>query len=465
MSVQGESAAVENDSGLNAEEQAQFAEMQTATSGGAPAVDDAAAQGDQGQDGAQGDAAGAQGQGGASAGADATQNAQRGQQGSQEGAQGAGDEEGGQDWKNLWPYNQQAAKPRRISLTKAERIWNEREEALKDAAKLRSELDQTKLGGAKVEERLRILNEAILARGGGQPQQGAAQPGQGQPQQPGAQGAQQGQQGQGEDDPEPDPDKDIFEHNKWMRRQLAKTQQFVADFAQGYQDERDGAAASTNLLNTYRQDIASFAAKEPNFNAARAHLMESRVIELAMFYFGKDVTEQGATLSQDEINQINGTIIDEERGIVQHAMKTKMSPAARVFQLAKARGWRPQAAAGGDGQQQGGQQNAAGAVPAAGAQGGAGGKPTASAKPPGALDQQQGAGAQGGSGQNGGQQVNVADEISRIRNGQAASVSLSDGGGSPQVPLSLERLAKMSDAEFSKYADTFSDEDWRQLGG
>lgn len=447
--------------GLSAEESAQFAEMQAATSGGGPSVDDGAAQdaGADGQSGEQGAGAGAQGEAGAAAGASAAQGVQ-GQQGGQqqagqEGAQGAGEEEG-QDWRALWPYNPHAAKPRRISLSKAERIWKDREDALKERDTLRAELDQAKLGGAKVEERLRILNEAILARGGQPQQPGAGQQGQ---QQPGAAQAKPGQQqGQDQDDdPEPDPDKDIFEHNKWLRRQLAKTQQFMADFAQGYQDERQGAEANRSLNTAYVQDIAAFSAKEPAFNDARKHLMESRVIDLAMFYFGRDVTEPGATLSPEEFQRINNTIIQEERGIVQQAMGMKMSPAARVFALAKARGWRPQAAAAGDGQQQ--QQNGAGAAAAGGAQGaqqGQGGKPTASAKPPGALDQQ---------GSNGGQQVNVADEINRIRDGQAASVSLSDGGGSPQVPLTIDRLARMSDAEFAKYADTFTDEDWKQLGG
>jgi hypothetical protein len=59
---------------------------------------------------------------------------------------------------------------------------------------------------------------------------------------------------------------------------------------------------------------------------------------------------------------------------------------------------------------------------------------------------QNGAGAANGANQ---QQPNVADEIARIAQGQAANKSLSDAGGAPNG-MTLEALANMPQSDFDK---------------
>ena len=48
----------------------------------------------------------------------------------------------------------------------------------------------------------------------------------------------------------------------------------------------------------------------------------------------------------------------------------------------------------------------------------------------------------------------MSEELAAIREGQANSKSLSDGGGSPGGDITPERLASMSDDEFQEFYDS-----------
>ncbi len=278
--------------------------------------------------------------------------------------------------------------PRRVNYQKFARL----EQRYKDLQKQFNEREQT---NTRLDERLRLLNEALAT-----PQQT--------PQ---------------EEDPEPDPEKDIFGHNAWLKRQFTKQQQALEEIRSGRQSETE----ETQIARTYEDDARIFASREPNFVPAYQHLMNSRLAELAMYYFGKDVTEEGVQLSAQEVQRIKQTAAQEERQLVQEALQQGQSPAQRVFQLARARGFRPQAAA-----------PAAQAAPGNGA--------VQPAKPNGAAAQ-----------------PSVTDEIAKIKQGQAAALTLSGGGGVPSNPMTAEKLANMSQEEFNRLMDTLEPDEWRTL--
>lgn len=324
--------------------------------------------------------------------------------------------------------------PRRVSWSRYQRETKELNDKI---AELQKQVGGTAEDKARLDERLRILNEALLS------------------------GQQDGEKGgqREDDDPEPDPEKDIWAHNAWLKRQVVKTQQRLDEFAGGIQEERQQTTTERQINQTYVQDVQSFAQREPNFGPAYKHLMESRMIELAQYKYGKDLTEEGVRLEPEEAQWIQNAIVREERDLVTGALRARQSnpqapgPAERIFRLARARGFRPAAAQ----QQQNGQNGQQ--KPAGNGKAGNGAAPQKGA--PGNLAEDPAAG-----GQNGGKKpVNVQEEIERIKNGQDAAFSLSGGGGSPTVPLTAERLASMPQEDFNALVENLSETQMRQIFG
>lgn len=129
-----------------------------------------------------------------------------------------------------------------------------------------------------------------------------------------------------DDDPEPNPEEDIFAHNKWIARQIAKSNERSQREAQEFRARAEGERA----LNTYRADAQRFAQAEPAFNDAYQHLYRSRALEL-----------QHAGMTDQQ--QIMQAIARDEFEIAQQALRDGVSPAARIFEIAKARGFTPKA--------------------------------------------------------------------------------------------------------------------------
>lgn len=222
---------------------------------------------------------------------------------------------------------------------------------------------------ARGDERLRLLSEVMAPA----PQQQAA-----------------------EEDPEPDPNEDIIAWANWSRRENGRLRDAISQ-TQGVVQETN---ADTTMRNSYVADVQAFARETPDFGPAYNHLITVRAQNLAT---------QG--YSEAEIRQV---IHNEEKSLVQGALKKGKRPASVIYDMAKQWGWRtpapvPQpdpAASAANGAQ------AAQAVPAAKAE------------------------------------SSVVDEIERIQKGQAAGKSLSDAGGAPN-DLTVESLANMSDSEFT----------------
>lgn len=303
-----------------------------------------------------------------------------------------------------------AKPPRRVAYGKFARVERRAKAAEAETTKLREQQ-------ARLDERLKLINEAL---------QTPAQ----QPQQP------------TEEDPEPDPETDIFGHNKWLRRQMQRQ----GETLQQLQEGRTAETKNTELTQAYTMDAEQFAAREPNFIPAYLHLMQSRMVELAMIYFRKDLTAPNAKpLTTPELQRIQTTVAEEERWVAAEALKNGTSPAERVFELARARGYRPAAAA--PALTNGAARPGNGAAPPA-----PNGKAPAA---PGSLAVAPAAPAA----------PSVTDEIARIKNGQEASLSLSGGGSAPQSPMTAERLANMPQEAFEEWMENTPQHIVKQLMG
>lgn len=270
---------------------------------------------------------------------------------------------------------------RRVNFRKFQRSEEARKKAETEFAAFR---EQTAGERARLTERLDLINQALQTS----PQQ----------------------QAQDEHaDPEPDPEQDIFAHNRWLGRQLAKANDRLSTY-----DERETARTQdTELQSNYQRDARRFAEQNPDFAQAYVHLIRNRLAELEAY----GVTDPG---ERDRM------VLAEERDLVARALRDGASPAERIFNLAKGRGYTRQAAPAPNGN-----GNPA-AVPAA---------PAAAAAVPGSLAAPAAAPAA---------KPSVVEEVERIKKGQDASMSLSNAGGSPGDQLTPETLANMPMDQFQE---------------
>lgn len=287
--------------------------------------------------------------------------------------------------------------PRRVNINKFLRMEERAKKAETEAQQIREMFTRT-------DERLKLLNDALTS------------------------GQQKKVEEQRDEDPEPDPEKDIFGWAKWAQRDRARMQQQLTKTTTHVQQKEQTEHNEQALATFYRDDARNFAEREAQFAPAYNFLFHSRAVELAAAWYGKDVAA-GEQLTPPELARIRSTISAEEKSIVIDAAQNRQSPAARIFTLAKARGFRPQAAPAA----QNGQPGQGQPAPRQNA-------PAASAAP------------------------SVADEIARIQRG-TAHPSLSQGGGSPATPLTAEKLASMGDDEFGAYLERMTEAQQRQLFG
>lgn len=212
----------------------------------------------------------------------------------------------------------------------------------------------------------------------------------------------------------PDPEKDIFGFVAHLRKNVEELTGKIGQMTEQTVEERQQAATIRN----YFQDSATFTQQNPDFRDAYNHLFGLRKRQLEI---------QGYTPEQ-----VNKFIFDEEMNHVQRSVAANRSPSAGLYELAKLAGYAPKppaptpgdaaalaaAAAAGNGAAPANGHAAAPAAPA----------PAAPAPAP----------------------ASVSDEVDRIRAGQAASRSLSQGAGGGGDELSIEALANMPMAEFEK---------------
>ncbi|MBN4095640.1 hypothetical protein [Methylobacterium sp. OT2] len=212
---------------------------------------------------------------------------------------------------------------------------------------------------ARGDERLKLLNEAIQARPAA-----AAQP---------------------ETPPAPpSPDEDIFGYAKHLEKQIEELKNgFTQETARQRQEREVG-----EVIRDYQSDLNRFASAEPTFADAFRHVMQSRAAEYAAMGVPED--------------QIRQHLQNDEFTVALEARQAGVSPAERIFQIAKARGFTPKA--------------------------------TEPAPPPAPAE-------------------TPAQKAERVAAGQAGpGKSLSAAGGAPVGEVTFEMLAAMSEKDFEAFA-------------
>ena len=399
----GAGAADDDPLGLSAEEAQQFAEMES--NRGAPAVDDGSGEdvADEGDDGDAGDG-------------DAGDDGEEFQAG-EAGDAGENGEDGTakRDDKSPAPGKKS---PKTVSYGRFKRETDKMQATLQQRE---AELAKEREERARLDERTRMLLEAINAR----PAQQQEQPKQ-----------------EVQEEPEPDAEADPIGNLQWHNRRLAKQ---VNELTTGRQREQEVTAAEREerrVYSTFEADLQREAASDPEFADAFVHLRETRYRELGFIYADIDITDpaQCAMLTQEQQARLSENIQrafhNEQMMVASEALKAKKSPAKVVKNLAIARGFSKKAPAADGG--------AAAAAAAAAAAGGA--APRApKAKP-----------AAGG-------EPSVSEQLEAIRKGSSER-SLSDGGGSPGGQLTPARLLAMDDEEFEMMLSHNKRQIDRQLG-
>lgn len=225
-----------------------------------------------------------------------------------------------------------------------ERVMRKQEQEARRAAEAR--LAQRDAEFARADERLRMLAEAVLP---------------------------QHQQQQQEANTPPDPDQDPFGYMKWQGDQIEQLKGFLGENQRVTEQERQ----EQQLVQVCHSDVTRFVQQQPDFNEARRFLAEGRDRELQAFGIS-DPKERLAMM------------IGEERAIAARALNDRASPAQRLYELAKARGYAPKS-----------------------------------------------------------EKSAVVEQIETIQRGQGAAKTLSAAGGSPSEVLTAEALANMSEEEFA----------------
>lgn len=376
--------------GLSAEEQAQFDAMQSGAAaddtGNVDNEPDKGGDGDgeEGEEAAEGDDDGAGGADGA------------------DGAAADGAAEGADEGN----------KNKRISLGKHKR---EVEKLRKQIADREAEIEKGRTERVRLDERTRMLLEAISAK----PK--AADP-----------AAPADKAAPVDDDPEPDKEQDPIGHLQWKVRKQDKELEALRTGVTTDRQQTQAERAAETLYNTYEQDLTEANSSDPNVGDAFVHYRESRYKELGWHFANLDITDEAQTSQltdeqQSALSQaIKTTFHKEQMQMAANELQAGRRPSAKLVQLARARGFAPKTA----------EQRAAEAAAAGGGTGGgngsgngAGGKVPAKAAP----------------------QGSVKDQLDSIRAGQQTAKSLSDGGGAQGGEMTPERLAKMTDDEFEAF--------------
>lgn len=216
---------------------------------------------------------------------------------------------------------------------------------------------------ARGDERLRVITEAMQARPATQ-QEPAAEP------------------------PKAiDPKEDIFGAYEQLKAELAELKGGVQQETARQRQEREVG----EVIRDYQSDLNRFVQAEPTFADAFRYVMQSRSAEYAAL--GVPEAQIRQALQQDELQ------------VAIQARQAGVSPAERIFQIAKARGFAPKAA-----------ESAPAAAPAAPAE-------------------------------------TPAQKAERVAAGQAGpGKSLSAAGGAPAGEVTFEMLAAMNEADFEKFA-------------
>lgn len=251
---------------------------------------------------------------------------------------------------------------------KRQGLESERQQLQTERQQLLERLAERDQQWARADERLRLLGEAM-------------QPPPAQPQAP------------------PDREADPFGYMAWQDQRLNALEEKLTGVANQTQEDR----AHQALRETYVSSARDFARQNPDFGGAYNFLMQMR-------------DQQLAAVGISDPQRRMAEIVNDERHLVAQALQSGQNPAAVIYNLAKAGGYRTPAAAPAASVQPNG------AAPTNGAHAPANGAPS------------------------------VTEQVQQIQRGQAASRSLSSAGGAP-VPqgIDINRLIDMTEDEYAHW--------------
>src|SRR6516162_6265725 len=294
--------------------------------------------------------------------------------------------------------------PRRIDFQKYQAEQSARMEAER-------QLHEMRVAGARVEERLNILQQAIA-----EPESAPAAP---TPRRE-----------------RPDPQQDIFGYAAWLedgyneqQAQLAEINRQIAE----YRDNISTGQAEWEQRTAYLNTLNNQAGRDPNFLPAYSYLMLNRAAELMANSYPGATRDQLLQAAQRDLPvDVQNIIQQEERDLYRNAFEANRNPAEDIYRLARVRGFQPQP-----------QQQQPAAQPQRQQQPARPGTPLSGTPAP-AVPRP---GSQ-----------SATDVINQIRNGQVAARSLSQvSGNAAPGGLTAEMLANMSDDEFAAaYAELMS---------
>ncbi|HXF55638.1 MAG TPA: hypothetical protein VNK52_16110 [Hyphomicrobiaceae bacterium] len=179
----------------------------------------------------------------------------------------------------------------------------------------------------------------------------------------------------------PDPEKNIFAYVRWLEKQVETTQKQLAEKTAAV----GGQVSSMQAAQAFQADALAFTARQADFPKAYEFLRNQRIAELTIL---NGLTPEQAA---QEVRK-------EAQSLAMSAFERGKSPAAILYDIAKARGYAPPAPE----------------------------SKTSAEKTP------------------------AEQVIENIRKSKAAGDTLSGGGGAPQPELTVERLVAMSQDEFDK---------------
>jgi hypothetical protein len=138
-----------------------------------------------------------------------------------------------------------------------------------------------------------------------------------------------------DEDPEPDPDKDIFAHNKWMRRQLDKVNGTITARDQQAAQQKQAAEFDNGVWSHWNEVALAEKAENPEFDGAVKFLSDMRTKQL------KSLAGLQPSLRTEAgiVQQINS----ELRDIIINAANNKENAAKFVYNMAKEWGYQGKA--------------------------------------------------------------------------------------------------------------------------
>ncbi len=134
-----------------------------------------------------------------------------------------------------------------------------------------------------------------------------------------------------DEDPEPDPNQDIFAHNAWLKRQVSKVTQERAQERQQIEQARQAEQQEAALWQSWHDDAADFKNTVPDFGDAAQFLAEARDKQLQALA----VVEPQFRTKEGRDRQMNAELAQ----IIQQARSTGVRSTQAIYDIAKSWGF------------------------------------------------------------------------------------------------------------------------------